>query len=92
MGLSCTHHLSYRMTPTHRHLGPSPDERPPTGRHPSTCQTLRMMVAPTVNPRLLLHLARAPAGATGPVTPVAPSQSLRSRLKVEAMLVSIKPE
>ena len=45
-------------------------------------------MALTVNPRLLLHPARAPAGATGPVTPVAPSQSLRSHLKVEAMLVS----
>lgn len=51
-----------------------------------------MMVAPTVNPRLLLHPARAPAGATGPVTPVAPSQSLRSRLKVEAMLVSTEAQ
>lgn len=88
MDLSCTHHPSYPMTPTLPRLGPSPAGRPPTGRHPSTCLTLRTMVALTVNLRLLVHPARAPAGATGPGTPVAPSLSLRSHLKVEAMLVS----
>lgn len=41
-----------------------------------------------VNLSLLLHLARAPAGAIGPETPVAPSLSPRSRVKAWATLVS----
>lgn len=46
----------------------------------------------TVNPRPC-SIWPGTAGATGPKGhPRAPSQSLRSRLKVEAMLVSIKPE
>lgn len=41
-----------------------------------------------MNLRLLRHPAGAWAGPIGPETPVAPSQSLRSPLKVEATLVS----
>lgn len=88
MGLSCTRHLCYPMTPTHRHLGPSPAGRPPMGCHPSTYRTLRMMVVLTVNLSLLLHLDPVPAGAIGPETPVAPSQSPRSHVKAWATLVS----
>lgn len=80
-GLSCIHHLCYPMTPTHRHLDPLPAGRPHMGRHPSTYPTLRMMVVPMVNLSLLLHPARALAGAIGPETPEAPSQSPRSRVK-----------
>lgn len=53
--------------------------------HPSTCRTSRMMVAPMVSRRLLLHPAEALAGHIGPETPVVPSQSLRSPLSVEAI-------
>lgn len=58
------------------------------GCHPSTYRTLRMMVVLTVNLSLLLHLDPVPAGAIGPETPVAPSQSPRSHVKAWATLVS----
>lgn len=56
--------------------------------HPSTCQTLRMMVVPMVSRRLRPHPAEALAGHIDPETPVVPSQSLRSPLSVEAIQVS----
>lgn len=90
MGPSCTHHPCYLTTPIHHHLDPLPAGRPPMGHPPSTCPTLRMMVVPMANLKLRLHLARAPAGAIGPATPVAPSQSLTSHVTVAAMLVSIE--
>jgi hypothetical protein len=58
------------------------------GHHPSTCLTLRTMVARMLNLRLLPLPAGALAGPIGPATLVAPSQSLRSLMKVEAMQVS----
>lgn len=91
MGLSCTHHLSYRMTlPTEATWALSPDK-------PLRDATFDMPDFEDDGGPYGESEAPAPSGpgtrgATGPVTPVAPSPDTWSRLKVEAMLVSIKPE
>lgn len=85
MGQICIHHLCYPMTPTHPHLDLLLAGRPLMVPRPSKCQTLRMMVTPMASLRFLTHQAEALVGRIGPETPVAPSQSLRNPLSVEAI-------